>query len=187
MAARDTWRQPLVLFVLAAAGAMLLGAPAGLVWKAVSPRPEFVLTRQGPVFATPEPHAVIAADGWFAVITAVAGLLCGGVAYVLVRPRLRAQAHEVAVLLGLAVGGLLASSITWYVGSRVSGLVQFREQVRSAPSGTHVTGPLQLHAVGLVVVWSLLAVLVFAILTLLGAGRRAARPASVEAYGGEPG
>ncbi|TMR88484.1 hypothetical protein EJK15_65935, partial [Nonomuraea basaltis] len=58
-----------------------LGAAAGLLWSGVSPRAPYQVTEQGTALADPSTQALIAADGWFAVITGGLGLLSGGVAW----------------------------------------------------------------------------------------------------------
>lgn len=160
---RSRRRRVLVLAVAPIVVMTLLGGPAGLVWAALAPRPELVLTSDGAVYADPEPYAVIAADGWFAVVTAVAGAMCGALMYAAARRLLCTRAREVAALLGLTVGGVLAALATWGVG-RAAAYAEFQHQVRVAESGTHVLGFLQVHAVGLVVAWPLLAVATFAVL-----------------------
>lgn len=165
-AARRWWRSDRLTTVLLAVPVIampLLGALAGLVWAAVAERPDLVLTPSGTVYGTPEPQAVIAADGWFAVVTAVAGALCGIVAFLYGRSRLDTRLREIVVLLGLTLGGLLAALSTWGVG-HATGLAEFRRLLRTQPTGSHVTGVLQLHAVGLVVVWSISAVIFFTLL-----------------------
>lgn len=148
----------------------LLGAPAGLVWSVVAERPDLVLTPSGTVYGTSEPQAVIAADGWFAVVTAVAGALCGILAFLGARRRLDTRLREVAVLLGLSLGGLLAALSAWGAG-RAMGFAEFQQDLRTQSAGSHVTGVLHVHAVGLVVVWSIAAVIFFTLL-LAFAGRK---------------
>lgn len=153
---------------------VLLGAPAGLVWSAVAPRPKLLLTSDSPVYANPEPQAPIAADGWFAVITAVTAVLCGVLVFLVTRRRLYDRAHEVASLLGLALGGLGGSMVAWGTGWAVA-FATYRERIRTHAAGTEVMGNLQLHAPGVIVVWPLLAVVVFTALLAAGTGRRGVR------------
>lgn len=160
------WARTLAPFAAPVFLGALLGAPAGLVWFAVAPRPELTRTPHGTAYANPEPHALIAADGWFAGVTAVAGLLCGVGAYVAARDRLDGRLRDVAVLVVLTISGLAGSLVTWRVGQAV-GHTGFHDRLRSAQPGTHVLGALQLHAMGVLVAWPLVAVVAFAVLLAL--------------------
>lgn len=188
-AARSTWaalariaprawlrrhRGVLLAFAYPAVGAALLGSPAGLVWAAVAPRPELVLTPIGATYANPQPEAVIAADGWFTVVSAAAGVLCGLATYVLGHRWLRARAREVAVLLGVAGGGLLGSVIAARVG-RLTELASFQQQAGTLPPGVRVFGFLQLHATGLLMTWPLVAVLTLTAAFAIGDAREGRR------------
>lgn len=154
-----------------AVGAALLGAPAGLVWAAVAPRPELVLTPAGATYANPRPEAVVAGDGWFAAVSVIAGLLCGVLTYALGRRWLHGHAREIAVLLGLAGGGGVGSFIAARVG-RLADLATFQQQASTLPPGRQVPGFLQLHAIGLLMAWPLAAVLACtAALAIAGARR----------------
>lgn len=159
-----------------AIGAALLGAPAGLVWAAVAPRPELILTPIGAAYANPRAEAVIAGDGWFAVVSVGAGLLCGLMTYALGRRWLHGRAREIAVLVGLVGGGALGSFIAARVG-RLADLATFQQQATALPAGRQVPGFLQLHATALLIGWPVAAVLAFAAaLAVAGAARRRARP-----------
>ncbi|MFF5204576.1 hypothetical protein [Streptosporangium sp. NPDC000396] len=132
----------------------LSGAAAGLLWSFLAPRPPYVMSRQGPLLADPSTQALIAADGWFAVITGVLGLVCGAVGYGLSR-----RGRPLAVLLGLAGGGMLGGYLTLVVGQAVN-----LGEVSVAASGqglSLVPGPLDLTAQGVLYAWPTLAVGLF--------------------------
>ncbi|MGN9839427.1 hypothetical protein ACTMTI_15030 [Nonomuraea sp. H19] len=134
-----------------------LGAAAGLLWSGVSPRAPYQVTADGTVLADPSTQALIAADGWFAVITGGLGLLCGGVAW------FAARQWMLPVLLGLCAGGVLGAFLTLWVGSAVTiGAVTVEAAV--VPGAKIVPGALQLTASGVLVSWSLLAVGFFGVL-----------------------
>ncbi|PZG18072.1 hypothetical protein C1I98_38480, partial [Spongiactinospora gelatinilytica] len=55
----------------------VLGVAAGVVWSLVAPRAPYVALDGGPALADPSTQALVAADGWFAVITGAVGLVVG--------------------------------------------------------------------------------------------------------------
>jgi hypothetical protein len=128
----------------------LLGAAAGVLWSLLAPRAPYIVTEEGPLLADPSTQALIAADGWFAVVTGVLGLVCGAAGYALSR-----RGRPLAVLLGLAVGGLLGGYLTLKVGGVVNlGAVTV---TASGPAMPLVPGPLRLTAKGVIMAWPLLA------------------------------
>ncbi|MFJ2029389.1 hypothetical protein [Streptosporangium sp. NPDC087985] len=132
----------------------LLGMGAGVLWSVLAPRPPYVMTGQGPLLADPSTQALIAADGWFAVVTGALGLACGALGYSLSR-----RGRPVAVVLGLAVGGLLGGLLTLAVGQAVN---LGAESVTAAGTAVSlVPGPLGVTARGVMCAWPLLAVGVF--------------------------
>jgi hypothetical protein len=159
----------------------VLGVPAGLLWTTVAPRTTYVIAGGKALLGDPESQTLIAADGWFAVLTALAGLLCGVVAYVLAG-RLR----EIGLLAALGVGGAAAGLVAWWVGSLV-GRSSFQHLVHTARDGTTARSALDLHAFGVVIAWPLIAIVVFGLLEALDVARRESRPATGNAGGGGPG
>lgn len=135
----------------------LLGVVAGLVWSALSPRTPYVITKAGPELTDPTTQSLIAADGWFAVVTGVAGLACGIVAYLIAR-----KGRPVAMLAGLAAGGLVAGFLALSVGTSLNGATVQASALRSAGIGSTVN-VLALTARGVLLTWALVAVAVFGI------------------------
>ncbi|MGW0802912.1 hypothetical protein [Nonomuraea sp. NPDC002799] len=134
-----------------------LGVTAGLLWSGLTPRAPYQVTQQGEtVLADPTTQALIAADGWFALITGGLGLLCGGVAW------FTGRRWMLPVLLGLCAGGALAAGLTWWVGSTFTiGAVTVEA---AAPGIKVLPGALKLTASGVLVSWPLLAVGLFGLL-----------------------
>lgn len=100
--------------LLTVLGCVLLGAPVGLLWAAVTPRVEVVIAAGGEVRLTdPAGQQFIAADGWFLGLALVTGLVCGLLAWALGRR------HGPGVVLGLVVGGLLAAEVARRSGELV--------------------------------------------------------------------
>jgi hypothetical protein len=145
------------IWALTTAALALLGPPAGLLWAAVAPPVRYLMLDGRIVLADPETQALIAGDGRYALITGVAGALCGALAYLA-----GGRDNDVPLLLGLGTGGLAAALLAWLVGHRI-GPAGFEGSVRAA-AGRAVEGPADLHAVGVVVFWPLLAVAVYALL-----------------------
>ncbi|GAA3468148.1 hypothetical protein GCM10018965_027010 [Nonomuraea roseola] len=142
-----------------------LGVPAGLVWSLIAPRAPYALTGEGPVLADPATQSLIAADGWYAVITGALALACAVVAWNLARTR------RLEVLLGLAAGGGLAAFVTYWVGTTFTlGAVTVEAQALG-PGVKVVAGALELTAKGVLVTWPLLAVGMFGIMEAVVAYR----------------
>lgn len=130
--------------VLAAslAGSVVLGALAGLVWSHVAAQPPpGGLAGLDPY--APEAETLIAADGWFAVVGGVAGVVSGVLGWV------RRAGHalpQLAALAGrLVVGGVLGSAVAWGVG-------------------VWTASPLTIHATAVLLVWP-----IAALVTVIGA------------------
>ena len=136
----------------------LLGAPAGLLWREISPEVTYIVVRGQALLAEPEGQGPIGVDGRFAVVAVVAGLLCGAAAYLF-----GGRGNDLPLLFGLAAGGLAASLVAWRLGHQI-GLDGFQRAVRRAPDGRTLTGVVQLRATGILVFWPLLSVAVYGVL-----------------------
>lgn len=100
--------------VLTVVAMVLVGAPVGLLWAAVAPRVEVVVAADGgTMLASPDNDGFFAVDAAFLALALVAGVLCGAVAFWLGR------AHGPGVVVGLAVGGLLAAEVARRTGELV--------------------------------------------------------------------
>jgi hypothetical protein len=169
--------------VLAALAITVLGVPIGLLWVALAPRTAYQVAGGKALLAEPESQTLIAADGWFAVLTAAVGLLCGLAAYVLA-----GRVGELGLLAGIAAGGAAAAIVAWRLGHLI-GLGAYQHALRTSADGTLVRAPLTLHALGVVLAWPLTAVVVFGLLEAMDvAGRESrARLAPGDPGGGRPG
>ncbi|WP_344916200.1 hypothetical protein [Streptosporangium oxazolinicum] len=137
-------------FVITVLVLALIGVVAGILWSLAAPRPPYVVTGQGPLLADPSTQALIAADGWFAVITGALGLACGAVGYSVSR-----GGRPLPVVVGLSAGGLLGAYLALVVGEAVNlGAVSVSA---SGTSASLVAGPLALTARGVLFVWPTLA------------------------------
>lgn len=154
------YRRGLLTWLVATVAVALAGPPVGLLWAAVAPPVRYLVVEGGVVLADPETQALIAGDGWFALITGAAGLLCGTLAYLA-----GGRGNDIPLLFGLGAGGTGAALLAWWSGHRV-GLAEFERSAR-AVAGRVVESPADLHATGVLVFWPLLAVAAYGLLEAL--------------------
>ncbi len=150
---------------------VLLGAPVGLLWAAVSPRVQVVLGGVGgPGLVDPETRAFAGADVAFGAVVVVVGLLCGLGAFVL------ARRHGPGVVGGLLLGGLLAAYVAAKTGTQV-GKEGFQAALRDAGGTGRIEANVRLLATEALVLWPAAALAAFA-------GATAARPDDAEVSSG---
>jgi hypothetical protein len=160
-------RRALVRLVLAQ---LLIGIAIGLVWLSSAPTSvSYMLdTGQGGVIVPAESEAQVAADGRYMVLTVLAGLTFGLLAW-----RLRGNRGPL-MLPVLAVSSLLSSLLAMATGQLLS------TGRRSAPLNTAFHPPLVLHASAAIFLQALLAVLVYTVFVGLSGdqdlGRTAGQP-----------
>lgn len=137
------------------AASALLGLLAGLVWSAVAPRALLIVQSRGVAYVVnSETSAFIVADAWFCLLTAVAGLICGVVGYLVAVRRYGATA-----MAGLVIGGVAGSLLAMWVGQQ-QGLARFRALLAVSPAGTRLREPLTLGGHGALAFWPLVVGLV---------------------------
>jgi len=133
----STWKRVLtpvlVTLVVAASGFAL-----GWLWNALSPRVALFKVEGGFVYAEAEPEQALAADGWFLILGAAAGVLFAALAWTL-------RVHRGPVmLLALTVGSLGAAWIAWWFGIHI-GLAELNAARDAAPIGARVQAPIGLR------------------------------------------
>ncbi|RFS85868.1 hypothetical protein D0T12_09540 [Actinomadura spongiicola] len=138
----------------------LTGPLVGVLWAKSIPEVMYVIVQGEPLLADPEGQGPIGIDARFAVIALVAGLLSGVAAYLA-----GGRGNDMALLLGLTVGGGAAAVLAWKTGHMI-GLGEFQDAVRTARDGSRVTGVADLRAKGVLVFWALPAVAVYGLLEL---------------------
>jgi hypothetical protein len=143
----------------AAAVCVPLGIPLGVAWWWLAPIPLVVVRGDGVFLTNPETSAFIAADGWFAALGLLAGLLSAGLVYGVARGR------GVPALLGLTIGGLLASLVAWQLG-HLLGPDELLPRAEAAAEGATLEAPLDLRAWGVLLLWPVAAISGFVALTL---------------------
>jgi peptidoglycan/LPS O-acetylase OafA/YrhL len=129
------WRREALIALAVAAALAALGLPLGLLWRAVAPKVEFVMTDQGATTLQSEPEGFVAGDGWYVLITFAAGLLAAVAVWALMRRR-----RGPLLLLGLVAGCVAGGVLTAWLGHHI-GYGQFRQLALHAPVGTHFLRP----------------------------------------------
>jgi hypothetical protein len=111
VAGPDRRRKDLATFGVIVVALLLLAAPVGLLWSAVAPHYQPVLSSgQLTIPNIESDKAAIGADGSYVVVLAVAGLLCGAACW------WGARRSGPWTILALVVGGSLAAVIAAKVG-----------------------------------------------------------------------
>jgi hypothetical protein len=181
-------RRQLLTATLTTLVTALPGALVGFVWQAISPSVRYVVIGGKPVLADPETQALISADGRYAVLTALAGVVCGAAAYLAA-----GRGTDIAIAAGLAAGGIGAALLAWRAGHQI-GLPAFQHAVRGAKDGALATGPADLYATGALTFWPIIALGLFALCEVMDLAKRhqvlGDRPDDEElflGYGGRPG
>jgi hypothetical protein len=133
----------------------LAGLPVGLLWWLAAPLPRIAKRADGLYRVGGEGNeSAIAADGWFAVLAVLAGVLAALVVYLLTRP------GRVLPLVGLAVGGLLGAVVAWRFGALL-GPGPIDATARGLKAGTRFDAPLDVTALGVLLAWPLAAVITY--------------------------
>ena len=154
----EVWKPHAATFGLTAVVLVLLGAPFALLWRAVAPTAVVVRTASGPQPLAPESNQMFAVDGWFVLLSAVAGLVLGGVAWLLLRER------GPAAPFGLAIGGLAAAAVAAAVGKRMV-VDRYLHDVCGEGRCLVYDGTLHLHATAAIVVLPTAMLTAFALLS----------------------
>ncbi|MDQ2836379.1 MAG: DUF2567 domain-containing protein [Actinomycetota bacterium] len=141
--------RPLIMLV---AAQLVTGALIGLIWLSWAPKAVSYLLSDGnggSLVIPDESEAQVAGDGRFVVLTLIAGLLFGLLAW-----RLRSARGPLTVAV-LGVGSVLGSLLAMLTGRLLSG------GTNSAAINTAFHPPLTLHATAALWLQALLAVLVY--------------------------
>lgn len=135
-AVRDRgWGREALIALAVAVVLTVVGLPLGLLWRAVTPKVEFVMTDQGATTVQPEPEGFVAGDGSYVLITFAVGVLAAVAVWLLVRRR-----RGPLMLLGLVVGCVVGGWLTCWLGHQI-GYDHYRYLIRHAPVGTHFFRP----------------------------------------------
>jgi hypothetical protein len=146
-----------VAAVVTAVWCVLLGAPLGLAWAALTPRLETRIV-DGQV-SLGETQTLIAADGWFVAVGVAAGLLTGLLVALLGRR------HGLGCAVGLLLGGLLGAEVMRRTGALV-GAAELRTLLVVGDDGAALL-PVRLRSVQALAAWPLAALLVHMVTAVL--------------------
>ena len=143
------WRRDVVAALRVLRLAVLVGIVVGVVWWRVAPRVMVEVTADSIALVDPAGKAFIATDGWFAVLAAVAGLVCGVVGV------LRWRRDGIGLAVGEAVGGLVGALVAMLLGQWLG-----RASIDEAAVGAVVEASLRVRATGVLLAWPLVALLI---------------------------
>lgn len=127
----------------------LVGLPVGLLWWLVAPRRAYEVTADGAFAVVSESEAAVGSDGWLLLMLTVVAVVSAAAAWWGVRPR------GPFVPIGLAVGMVGCGLLAWLTGSLLG---PGPTAADLSDVGTEVLGPLQLGAIGVLVVGPFVAV-----------------------------
>ena len=156
----------LVLVVVLA----VVGALAGLLWAAWSPKgPRAIILRPG-VYVPDETESFVAGDGRFLVIAAVLGLVAALVVW------FRRPLRGVAAALGLILGGIAGSLLMLLVGHLAGGGDGTGRAIPDSTQRYSAALPLTVHAEGVLLVQATVSALVFGLLVAFAVHDDLGRP-----------
>ncbi|WP_327711567.1 ABC transporter permease [Streptomyces sp. NBC_00464] len=152
----DLRRAALVALAVTVAGVAL-----GLLWLWLAPRVPLVSDDTAVFLSNSEGEEAIGADGTFALLALAFGAVSAGLAFWFHRK------GGIALVVGLAVGGLLGSLLAWRLGIWLGPTDDVVAHAREVGKGVIFDAPLELHAKGALLAWSLAAMAVHLGLTAL--------------------
>ena len=162
------------------------GALVGVAWWLLAPTARVQAAMSGQtllVSAPSDPELFAAQDGTLVLLGAVAGLVTGLV--VVVRARRRPATTTVLAVLGSVAGSALAVGVGHLLGPGSLASQGFRASAAAADQPP-LTSPLEVHALGAVLVWPLLALVVAALGHAVVASRLGRRARRLEDVAGSP-
>jgi hypothetical protein len=139
-------------------GSLVAAVVVGILWRAITPLPHLVTRTDGVYLTGGEPEVAVAADGWFAICSATAGLVGALVVFA------RMRRARLGPLLGLAVGGLAGAVVAWRLGVAL-GPGSVRDTAKGLVANTEFNGPLKLSARGVLFAWPLTSTVAYFALT----------------------
>nr|WSW69743.1 ABC transporter permease [Streptomyces sp. NBC_00995] len=149
-------RAALVVVAVTVAGLVL-----GLLWVWLAPRVPLVSDDTAVFLSDSEGEEAIGADGTFALLALAFGAVSAGLAFWFHRK------GGIALVVALAVGGVLGSLVAWQLGTRLGPTDDVVAHAREVGKGVIFDAPLELHAKGALLAWSLAAMAVHLGLTAL--------------------
>ncbi len=139
--------------LLVVLGCAVAGVVVGVVWRLVVPLAVLEKNATG-VVQVGGAETEVAADGWFAVCAALAGVVAAVAAALLLR------SGRLGAVVGLAAGGLLGAVVAWRVGLLLSP-PELAASAKAARVDDTFEGPLRMSAYGVLLAWPTAAVITF--------------------------
>ncbi|WP_233518081.1 ABC transporter permease [Streptomyces corynorhini] len=150
-------RQGVVVLVAVALAGLALGA----LWMWLAPRVPLVSDDTAVFLKDTEGEEAIAADGTFLLLGLAFGVLCAVLVF-LFRRR-----GGIAVVAGLALGGVLGGVLAWKFGVWLGPTSDVVAHARAVGKGVTFDAPLELNAKGVLLAWPVAAMVVHLALTAL--------------------
>lgn len=146
---------------LVCAAVTVAGVGLGLLWLWLAPRVPLISDNTAVFLSDSEGEEAIGADGTFALLALAFGAVSAVLAFCFHRR------GGVALVVGLAVGGVLGSLLAWQLGTRLGPTGDVVAHAREVGKGVVFDAPLELHAKGALLAWSLAAMAVHLGLTAM--------------------
>ncbi|MEW2520518.1 hypothetical protein [Actinacidiphila alni] len=144
---------------LVAVAVTVCGVILALLWVWLSPRIPLVSDGKAVYLKDTEGEEAIGSDGMFVLISLVLGALTA------VGVFLRYRRGGVALVLALAVGGVLAAVVGWRLGIVLGPTRDLRKHAMDVGANVVFDGPLKLRAKSALIAWPAAAMLVHSCLT----------------------
>jgi hypothetical protein len=155
--AEPSWRAPVKGVLLLSGAGIALGAAMGIAWEKIVPELTFTAVKGGGIIPTGSTNDDwFSADGWFAVLGAIVGVLLFALAW------WRVRRHPLAAVFGVLIGGLLAALVAWWLGG-ILGPPGPRPLKDYSP-GAEVVAQLGLRATGVLLIPAIVGVLLVVLL-----------------------
>jgi hypothetical protein len=138
----------------------LLAVVVGGLWVVLTPEVPLVVFSGEGLLGESAGRLLFAQDGWFGILGVLAGVLVGVVLWAR-----HGAAHPVAAPICYAAFGLGGSVVAWQLG-RLLGPPE-RPDLAGVEDLTEIPAPLDLHALGVLLLWPLASVLVVTLTVLL--------------------
>ncbi|MFI0819249.1 ABC transporter permease [Streptomyces sp. NPDC021098] len=152
-------RAELVQASVAAIAVAVAGVLLGLLWLWLAPRVALISDGRAVYLKNSEGEDAIGADGVFVLAALAFGLVSALLAFLFCRR------GGVALVVGLAIGGVLGSVIAWRLGVWLGPSTDVVAHAKQVGKGVTFDAPLKLNAKGALLAWSVAAMVVHLALT----------------------
>ncbi|MEU5399430.1 DUF2567 domain-containing protein [Streptomyces sp. NPDC005963] len=154
---RDDIRDAVIVFFAVA----VLGVGLGLLWLALAPSVPLISDGKAVFLRDSEGEEAVGADGTFALLGLAFGALSAVGVFVFRRR------GGIALVVALALGGLLGAFVAWGVGTWFGPTEDVVAHAKAVGAGVVFDAPLELNAKGALLAWPVAAMVVHLLLTSL--------------------